>query len=269
MEKKDLAQLALMGVLLGMGSAGSLQAHAGHGSAGETVLAAKCGAKCGNSLVAASCGGASSCGSPQNPKQPQNQEPAKPAAPQDSKPVPSEQGAYTYPSPAKGLRVIADASAETMQSTQNGSTARGTKATPSCGANKQNGSAQGNQPASNCGANKQNGSMQGKQSGGSCGHVVAENATMEKVKSAVESKKVDVTAEPMKEEDLLAKLDTQGKALYNSLDADGKALARKLAGVVGASAYANKNMAVKAAAQQIAAKKAAGAPMPAKPNASK
>lgn len=52
------------------------------------------------------------------------------------------------------------------------------------------------------------------------------------------------------EAELLSHLDAQGKALYQSLSSQGKALAIQLANEDNGSKYANKNMAVKAAAER-------------------
>lgn len=63
---------------------------------------------------------------------------------------------------------------------------------------------------------------------------------------------------PMTEADLLKKLDTQGKAAYNSLSPKGKALALSLANEDNGNKYPDKNLAVRIAADKTASEKKFG-----------
>jgi hypothetical protein len=167
----------------------------------------------------------------------------------------------------------------------------------SCGAPSQNGPNQGNRTANSCGAPSQNPNQ--PRTASSCGAPTPSEGTRGNgcnsyFRNARNSNKTNEIAQAdeqvtnpgkLTESDLLQQLDSQGKATYNGLDAEGKALALKLAnqgckgqndckglnscktadnscagkgGCKGKSncAFKDKNKAVKVAAQKQAEKRA-------------
>lgn len=291
MDKSHLLQAALMGIALAApivpSSQDGLQA---------TTLLAKCGSSC--SSIAASCGGANSCGAPKPKNNGQHKnggscgaassnKSSNGSAAQEGSQSGGALGSYSYPVPSRSQRVIAEVSDEDLRKI-NPHQDQDAVTTDSKKGSDSHDSGAGGCPQTKKKNGVSNGAAAKKQiadSGSWEDRVKQEKNSIEKryedkqkkpdsngtkngSKSLAEASQSSMNGAKAKngaseeimviisEEELLPQLDAQGKALYNSLDLEGKALARKYASQSGASAYTNKNLAVKAAAQQIASKKA-------------
>lgn len=132
--------------------------------------------------------------------------------------------------------------------------AEGAQLAGGCGAGKCGGQRPNQTPTSrsSCGGQRPSSSCGGQQRPShSCGGAASRNYTADA--DMMDQRAMAPSMTMMSETELLKSLNAEGKATYQSLDAQGKALALKLA---SSDTYKDKNQAVKEAAKKAAERRA-------------